>query len=93
MRHPASPALAGNLHYETVVARWIDCLSETAQAAIDGDPLQRYYRDVMMATRNAMVDLDGTAEMEGRTLLGVAPWQARLARGLQHNNFTVTCDN
>ncbi len=44
-----------------------------AHAAFDGEPLQRYYRDVMMATRHAMVDLDGTAEMEGKTLLGVEP--------------------
>lgn len=44
-----------------------------AHAAFDGEPLQRYYRDVMMATRHAMVDLDTTTEMEGMSLLGVDP--------------------
>lgn len=42
-----------------------------AHAAYDGEALQQYYRDIMMATRHAIVDVDSSAELEGSLTLGV----------------------
>jgi alkylation response protein AidB-like acyl-CoA dehydrogenase len=44
-----------------------------AHAAYDGAPMQQYYRDVVMATHHAAVDMDGAAELEGALKLGVDP--------------------
>jgi len=44
-----------------------------AHAAYNDSPLQQYYRDVMMASHHAAVDMDGAAELQGMSLLGVEP--------------------
>jgi alkylation response protein AidB-like acyl-CoA dehydrogenase len=44
-----------------------------AHATYDGSPMQQYYRDVIMATHHAAVDLDGCSEVEGMTMLGIDP--------------------
>ncbi|MBQ0721515.1 MAG: hypothetical protein KBT88_01210 [Gammaproteobacteria bacterium] len=44
-----------------------------AHAAYNDSPMQQYYRDVMMATHHAAVDMDGAAELQGMQLLGVEP--------------------
>lgn len=44
-----------------------------AHAAYNDSPMQQYYRDVIMATHHAAVDMDGAAEFEGMAILGVEP--------------------
>lgn len=42
-----------------------------AHAAYNDSLMQQYYRDVMMATHHAAVDMDSAAELQGMRLLGV----------------------
>ena len=44
-----------------------------AHAAYNDSPMQQYYRDVMMAAHHAAIDMDGAAELQGMSLLGVEP--------------------
>ena len=44
-----------------------------AHATYNDSPMQQYYRDVMMATHHAAVDMDGAAQLQGMSLLGVDP--------------------
>ena len=44
-----------------------------AHAAYNDAPMQQYYRDVVMATHHAAVDMDGAAEVQGMAMLGVQP--------------------
>jgi len=42
-----------------------------AHAAYNDSPMQQYYRDVMMASHHAAIDMDGAAELQGMSILGV----------------------
>ncbi len=44
-----------------------------AHAAYNDSPMQQYYRDVMMASHHAAIDMDGAAELQGMSILGVEP--------------------
>jgi alkylation response protein AidB-like acyl-CoA dehydrogenase len=42
-----------------------------AHAAYNDSPMQQYYRDVVMATHHAAVDMDGSGEVQGKFMLGI----------------------
>ncbi len=44
-----------------------------AHAAYNDSPMQQCFRDVIMATHHAAVDLDGGSEVQGMAMLGVEP--------------------
>lgn len=44
-----------------------------AHALYDAHPLQRFFRDVSMASRHAIVDFDNVSEVKGRATLGLDP--------------------
>lgn len=47
------------------------CAGAGAHAAYNDSPMQQYYRDVVMATHHAAVDMDGSGELQGRMMLGI----------------------
>ena len=44
-----------------------------AHAAYNDSLMQQYYRDVVMASHHAAIDMDSAAELQGMTLLGIDP--------------------